>query len=55
MAEELARNRAKQIFGAEHANVQPHSGAQANTAVYMAALEPGDTSCWASIWPTADI
>ena len=33
---------AKQLFGAEHANVQPHSGAQANTAVYMSALEPGD-------------
>ena len=42
VAEDLARNRLKQIFGAEHANVQPHSGAQANTAVYMAALEPGD-------------
>jgi len=42
VAEELARNRAKQIFGAQHANVQPHSGAQANTAVYFAALEPGD-------------
>ena len=43
VVEELARERAKQIFGAEHANVQPHSGAQANTAVYYAALEPGDT------------
>ncbi len=43
VAEELACRRARQIFGAEHANVQPHSGAQANTAVYMAALEPGDT------------
>ncbi|PKM90135.1 MAG: serine hydroxymethyltransferase [Firmicutes bacterium HGW-Firmicutes-12] len=42
-AEELARNRAKAIFGAEHANVQPHSGAQANFAVYFALLEPGDT------------
>jgi len=41
--EELARTRAKQLFGAEHANVQPHSGAQANTAVYMAVLRPGDT------------
>ena len=40
-AEDLARERAKQIFGAEHANVQPHSGAQANTAVYFALLEPG--------------
>ena len=43
VAEDLARNRAKQIFGAEHANVQPHSGAQANTAVYLAAINPGDT------------
>ncbi len=42
VAEDLARNRAKQIFGADHANVQPHSGAQANTAVYLSALEPGD-------------
>ena len=43
VSEDLARDRAKQIFGAEHANVQPHSGAQANTAVYYAALSPGDT------------
>ncbi len=41
--ENLARDRAKQLFGAEHANVQPHSGAQANTAVYFAMLNPGDT------------
>jgi glycine hydroxymethyltransferase len=41
--EELARERAKQLFSAEHANVQPHSGAQANTAVYMAVLQPQDT------------
>lgn len=41
--EELARQRAKKLFGAEHANVQPHSGAQANTAVYFGVLEPGDT------------
>lgn len=39
----LAIERAKELFGAEHANVQPHSGAQANMAVYLAALEPGDT------------
>lgn len=43
IAEDLARNRARELFGAEHANVQPHSGAQANTAVYFAALQPGDT------------
>lgn len=43
VAENLARERAKQIFGAEYVNVQPHSGAQANTAVYFAMLEPGDT------------
>jgi glycine hydroxymethyltransferase len=43
VAESLAITRAKQIFGADHANVQPHSGAQANTAVYMAACKPGDT------------
>jgi glycine hydroxymethyltransferase len=41
--EELARERAKRLFGAEHANVQPHSGAQANMAVYLAVLKPGDT------------
>jgi glycine hydroxymethyltransferase len=40
--EELARARAKAVFGAEHANVQPHAGAQANMAVYFAALDPGD-------------
>lgn len=43
IVEDLARDRAKQLFGAEHANVQPHSGAQANMAVYLAALKPGDT------------
>jgi glycine hydroxymethyltransferase len=43
VAEELARERAKKLFNAEHVNVQPHSGAQANTAVYFAALQPGDT------------
>ena len=43
IAENLARDRAKQIFGAEHANVQPHSGAQANMAVFFAVLQPGDT------------
>jgi glycine hydroxymethyltransferase len=41
--EDLARDRAKRLFSAEHANVQPHSGAQANTAVFMAVLKPGDT------------
>ena len=43
VVEDLARDRAKQLFGCEHANVQPHSGAQANMAVYFAALTPGDT------------
>ncbi|TYP75641.1 serine hydroxymethyltransferase [Paenibacillus methanolicus] len=43
IVEDIARQRAKEIFGAEHANVQPHSGAQANMAVYLAALKPGDT------------
>lgn len=43
VVENLARDRAKQIFGAEHVNVQPHSGAQANMAVYYAVLKPGDT------------
>ncbi|MBC7339612.1 MAG: serine hydroxymethyltransferase [Firmicutes bacterium] len=42
VVENLARERARQLFGAEHANVQPHAGAQANTAVYFAVLEPGD-------------
>ena len=42
IVENLARDRAKQIFGAEHANVQPHSGSQANAAAYMAVLQPGD-------------
>lgn len=41
--EQLAIDRAKELFGAEHANVQPHSGAQANSAVYFAVLDPGDT------------
>lgn len=43
IVEDLARERVKKLFGAEHANVQPHSGAQANTAVYFAILKPGDT------------
>ncbi len=43
MVEDIARERAKKLFGAEHANVQPHSGAQANIAVYFALLQPGDT------------
>jgi len=43
VVENLARDRAKQLFGAEHANVQPHSGSQANAAAYMAVIQPGDT------------
>lgn len=43
VVENLARDRAKQLFGAEHANVQPHSGSQANQAVYLSLLDPGDT------------
>ncbi|MBR6790207.1 MAG: serine hydroxymethyltransferase [Oscillospiraceae bacterium] len=43
VVEEIARKRACELFGAEHANVQPHSGAQANLAVYFALLQPGDT------------
>lgn len=43
VAENLARDRAKQLFNADHANVQPHSGSQANMAVYMTVLKPGDT------------
>ncbi|MBF0547783.1 MAG: serine hydroxymethyltransferase [Candidatus Riflebacteria bacterium] len=42
-AEDLARNRIKELFGAEHANVQPHSGSQANLAVYLTVMQPGDT------------
>src|ERR1700721_177341 len=43
VVENLARDRAKQVFGADHANVQPHSGSQANAAAYMSVLQPGDT------------
>ena len=43
IAEDLAIDRAKQLFGADHANVQPHSGAQANAAAYLALIQPGDT------------
>src|ERR1700735_3319273 len=43
VVENIARDRAKQLFGAEHANVQPHSGSQANAGAYMAVLTPGDT------------
>ena len=43
VVEDLARERAKKLFGAEYANVQPHSGAQANLSVFFAMMEPGDT------------
>src|SRR6201997_4418119 len=43
VVENIARDRAKAIFGAEHANVQPHSGSQANAAAYMSIMQPGDT------------
>src|SRR5213076_607557 len=43
VAEQLAIDRAKEVFGGDHVNVQPHAGAQANTAVYHALLQPGDT------------
>ncbi|MCH8903418.1 MAG: serine hydroxymethyltransferase, partial [Bacteroidetes bacterium] len=43
VVESLARERACELFGAEHANVQPHAGSQANMAVYLTALNPGDT------------
>ena len=43
VVENLARDRAKKLFGAEHANVQPHSGSQANAAAFMTLLQPGDT------------
>lgn len=43
IAEDLARDRAKQLFGCDHVNVRPHSGSQANMAVYLAVLQPGDT------------
>src|SRR4051812_40044877 len=43
VAETLAIERARQVFGADHANVQPHAGAQANAAAYTALMEPGDT------------
>ena len=52
-AEDLARERAMRLFGAEYANVQPHSGSQANMAVYFGALEARATPSWAWTSPTA--
>jgi len=49
VAESLAIDRAKKLFGAEHANVQPHSGAQANMAAYFATISPGDTAMGMSL------
>jgi len=49
VVENLARDRAKQLFGAEHVNVQPHSGSQANAAAYMTLLTPG-IRFWGSTW-----
>ncbi len=51
--EQLAIDRAKQLFGAEHANVQPHSGSQANMAAYFALAQPGDTMLAMSLNPAA--
>ena len=53
VVEELARKRACALFGADHANVQPHSGAQANMAVYFAFLKPGDTVLGMSLAPVS--
>ena len=55
IAEKLAIDRVKKLFGAEYANVQPHSGAQANQAVYFAVLQPGDTILGHELCRTADI
>ena len=49
VTESLAIDRAKKLFGAEHANVQPHSGAQANMAAYFATMSPGDTAMGMSL------
>src|SRR3989449_10833041 len=51
VVEDLAIARAKELFGAEHANVQPHSGAQANMAVYFTLLKPGDTRVGPNLSP----
>ena len=55
IAEQLAIDRAKELFGAEHANVQPHSGAQANAAAYQALMQPGRHDAGARARPTAAI
>ena len=55
VVENLARDRAKQLFGAEHVNVQPHSGSQANAAAYMTLLSARRHASSASTWRTAGI
>ena len=53
VVEQLAIDRAKELFGAEFANVQPHSGSQANTAIYLDGASSRATRCSGSTWPTA--
>ena len=53
VVEDLAIERAKKLFGADHANVQPHSGSQANASVYFAMLQPGDLILTMDLWRMA--